>query len=130
MARKQYLKFAAGVVLVSGLLAACGSAPPLPFSNIRVEVPAFSSDRPTTSSVMRVGSWIEESVELPQAKLENVEKAVARLKKKGWAMLQTDMQVNSWQFLLEKEGVQIEFLYRAGRGATVIARRKADQKEM
>lgn len=115
------------IVAVAVRLAACASPPPLPFSNIPVTVESFSGDRPTSSSVMRVGNRIEETVELPQAKLEDVEKAVARLKKQGWRSLQTSMEVNSWSFVLEREGIQLQLLYRAGRGAVVIASRRADE---
>ncbi|MGB9692788.1 MAG: hypothetical protein ACPL7D_11555 [Candidatus Sumerlaeaceae bacterium] len=126
---RRFLAMRGSLLFVVALLSGCGSAPPLPFSNVPVTIPAFTSDRPTTTSVMRVGSWIEETVALPSAKLEDVERAVQRLKNEGWRVLQTEMQVNSWQFLLEKEGVQVNFLYHAGRGATVIARRRAEGKD-
>lgn len=112
----------ASVLVLSG----CGGGKPLPFSNVKVEIPAFTKDQVTTSSVMRVGKNIEETVFLPSAKNEDVEKAVARLQKKGWRVLQKDMQVSSWFYLLEKDGTQVEMIYRAGSGATVIARRRAD----
>lgn len=108
------------------VLAGCGGGKPLPFSNVKVDIPAFTKDHVTTSSVMRVGKNIEETVLLPSAKNEDVEKAVARLQKNGWRMLQKDMQVSSWFYLLEKDGTQVEMIYRAGYGATVIARRRAD----
>lgn len=122
-------KLVSFVVALAAVWWGCSGAPPLPFSNIQVDIPAFSSDRPTSSTVMRVGNNIEETILLPQAKLEHVEKAVARLKKQGWRPLRTDATINSWTFLLEKEGLQIEFSYQAGRGATVTARRRADVKQ-
>jgi len=112
------------------MLAGCGPAPRLPFTNVQVDVPAFTSDRPTTTSVLRVGNNIEETVTLPSAKHEDVEKIVDRLKKKeGWRVLRTDMELSSWTYLLEKDGTQLELIYRAGQGATVIARRRADLKK-
>ncbi len=122
-------KLAGVVAVVTALWWGCGGAPRLPFSNIQVDIPAFSSDRPTSSTVMRVGNSIEETILLPEAKLEHVEKAVARLKKQGWRPLRTDATINTWNFHLEKEGIQVEFYYQAGRGATVTARRRADIRQ-
>lgn len=114
-------------ILVTVVVSGCTKPQPLPFANVDVYIECFSEDRPTSSSVMRVGNRIEETVEVPRAKLEDVEKAVNRLKKRGWRQLQTNMEVNAWSFILEKDGTQVQFLYRAGRGAVVIASRQASQ---
>ncbi|MCX7624976.1 MAG: hypothetical protein N2Z21_01995 [Candidatus Sumerlaeaceae bacterium] len=108
------------------LLLGCERETLLPFSNVKVEIPAFTKDSVTTTSVMRVGKNIEETITLPSAKNEDVEKAVSKLQKKGWRILKKDMQVSSWLYMVEKDGIQVEMIYRAGAGATVIARRRAD----
>lgn len=118
-----------GLCSIAVGLLGCGGGKPLPFTNVPVEIPQFTDDVVTTTSVMRVGNNIEETVVLPKAKMEDVEKAIARLKKQGWRQLHADMQVNSWDYILEKDGIQVEMLYRAGRGATVTARRRADVKQ-
>jgi hypothetical protein len=115
----------AWIAVMAALLAGCSERQMLPFAVVKASVPAFTEDTPATSTVMRVDGRIQETINLPAAKLSEIENCAASLKKDGWRQMDQRQEVNSVRYILRKGDIQIVVEYSAGRGGYVQASRDA-----